>query len=212
MFLTKIWYFYYCLLHKIWIRKYKIYFQTHSTERDADENESYTCSKNVSANATDKCKNIEDDCKKCRSNGTVKNNDNDNKPTNSHGSFTSSFGNKPKSNPPDGNIAKETSQSEQLSDCGYGTQVSQENQESISTSSNDDESPKQKPVHQKPPSTNQKQRFNAAQKQRNVQSSQDKKDIRRKKLVKRSKSSMWVLLYLFITNESIISYKLNFTE
>jgi DNA-binding CsgD family transcriptional regulator len=67
-------------------------------------------------------------------------------------------------------------------------------------------------VHQKPPSTNQKQRFNAAQKQRNVQSSQDKKDIRRKKLVKRSKSSMWVLLYLFITNESIISYKLNFTE
>ncbi|TMW43778.1 hypothetical protein DOY81_011142, partial [Sarcophaga bullata] len=37
----------------------------------------------------------------------------------------------------------------QLSDCGYGTQV--ENQESISTSSNDDDSPQGKPQHQKPP-------------------------------------------------------------
>lgn len=85
----------------------------------------------------------------------------------------------------------EMSQFDTNSDCGYGTQVSQENQESISTSSNDDESPRKKPVHQKPPSTNQKQRFNAAQKQRNaVQSAQDKKELRRKKLVKRSKSSM----------------------
>jgi timeless protein len=68
-----------------------------------------------------------------------------------------------------------------------------QNQESISTSSNDDDSsPKMKPAHQKPPSTNQKQRFNAAQKQRNVANAttQEKKDARRKKLVKRSKSSI----------------------
>lgn len=69
-----------------------------------------------------------------------------------------------------------------------------QNQESISTSSNDDDSPKQKPSHQKPPSTNQKQRFNAS-KQRNANANtavitQDKKDARRKKLVKRSKSSI----------------------
>jgi timeless protein len=72
-------------------------------------------------------------------------------------------------------------------------------QESISastSSSNDDDSPEQKPAHQKPPNTNQKQRFNSAQKQRNVNASNatsmasDKKDARRKKLVKRSKSSM----------------------
>ncbi|XP_037917085.1 protein timeless isoform X2 [Hermetia illucens] len=79
-----------------------------------------------------------------------------------------------------------SSQSE-LSDCGYATQV--ENQESISTSSNEDESPQQKPVHQKPP-CNQKQRFNAGKKGRNAASSQDKKESRRKKLVKRSKSNL----------------------
>lgn len=70
-----------------------------------------------------------------------------------------------------------------------------QNQESISTSSNDDDSPQQKPAHQKPPSTNQKQRFNASAKQRCANANltattMDKKDARRKKLVKRSKSSM----------------------
>lgn len=70
------------------------------------------------------------------------------------------------------------------------------NQETISTSSNDDDSPKQKPAHQKPPSTNQKQRFNAAQKQKNANAMstlivlQDKNCVRRKKLVKRSKCSI----------------------
>ncbi|EDO63569.1 AGAP008288-PA [Anopheles gambiae str. PEST] len=72
------------------------------------------------------------------------------------------------------------------SDCGYGTQVEKE---SISTSSNEDDSPHQKPVHQKPPS-NQKQRFNAANKQRNPVSVQEKKELRRKKLVKRGKSNI----------------------
>lgn len=68
--------------------------------------------------------------------------------------------------------------------------------EANSNSSNDDDGPKPKPVHQKPPSTNQKQRFNAAQKQRNANACStlagppDKKDERRKKLVKRSKSSI----------------------
>ncbi|KAH8412080.1 hypothetical protein KR222_008714 [Zaprionus bogoriensis] len=75
-----------------------------------------------------------------------------------------------------------SSQSE-LSDCGYGTQV--ENQESISTSSNDDDGPQGKPQHQKPP-CNTKPR----NKTRTLMSPQDKKELRRKKLVKRSKSSL----------------------
>ncbi|EDW12626.2 protein timeless isoform X1 [Drosophila mojavensis] len=75
-----------------------------------------------------------------------------------------------------------SSQSE-LSDCGYATQV--ENQESISTSSNDDDGPQGKPQHQKPP-CNTKPR----NKQRTLMSPQDKKELRRKKLVKRSKSSL----------------------
>ncbi|XP_070140210.1 protein timeless [Drosophila kikkawai] len=75
-----------------------------------------------------------------------------------------------------------SSQSE-LSDCGYGTQV--ENQESISTSSNDDDGPQGKPAHQKPP-CNTKPR----NKPRTIMSPQDKKELRRKKLVKRSKSSL----------------------
>lgn len=61
--------------------------------------------------------------------------------------------------------------------------------ENISASSSDDDIPKQKPIHQKPPSTNQKQRFNAVQKQAK-QANTDKTDARRKKLVKRSKSSI----------------------
>lgn len=73
-----------------------------------------------------------------------------------------------------------SSQSE-LSDCGYGTQV--EPHESISTSSNDDDGPTKAPVHQKPP-TNQRT------KQRAVLSEQQKKDIRKKKLVKRSRSNL----------------------
>lgn len=75
-----------------------------------------------------------------------------------------------------------SSQSE-LSDCGYGTQV--ENQESISTSSNDDDGPQGKPQHQKPP-CNTKPR----NKPRTIMSPMDKKELRRKKLVKRSKSSL----------------------
>ncbi|XP_068151908.1 protein timeless [Drosophila tropicalis] len=75
-----------------------------------------------------------------------------------------------------------SSQSE-LSDCGYGTQG--EIQESISTSSNDDDVPQGKPQHQKPP-CNTKPR----NKLRSVMSPQDTKELRRKKLVKRSKSSL----------------------
>lgn len=85
-----------------------------------------------------------------------------------------------------GQKRRPTSQSE-LSDCGYGTQV--ENQESISTSSNDDDSPQVKPIHHPP--CNQKQRYNAANKQRNnCLTIQDNKDWRKKKLVKRSRSTL----------------------
>lgn len=72
----------------------------------------------------------------------------------------------------------------ELFDCSYGTQV--ENQENISTSSNEDEF---KPVHQKPP-LNKKQRYNAENNPRKPVTLQEKKEIRRKKLVKRSRSSM----------------------
>lgn len=72
----------------------------------------------------------------------------------------------------------------ELFDCSYGTQV--ENQENISSSSNEDEF---KPVHQKPP-LNKKQRYNAANNPRKPVTLQEKKEIRRKKLVKRGRSSM----------------------
>lgn len=72
-----------------------------------------------------------------------------------------------------------------ISDCGYGTQV--ENQESISTSSNDDDQPHQKPIHQKP-HTFQKSRFNGGKSR--ATTALDKKELRRKKLVKRSKTNV----------------------
>lgn len=77
-----------------------------------------------------------------------------------------------------------SSQSE-ISDCGYGTQF--ENQESISTSSNEEDHPQIKPVHQKP-HTFQKSRYKDG-KLRAV-TILEKKDLRRKKLVKRSKTNM----------------------
>lgn len=73
-----------------------------------------------------------------------------------------------------------SSQSE-LSDCGYGTQL--EPYESISTSSNEEDGPTKSPVHQKPP-TNQRT------KQRIVISDQQRKDIRKRKLLKRSRSNL----------------------
>lgn len=96
----------------------------------------------------------------------------------------------------------------------------EQNKETISTSSNDDDSPKPKPAHQKPPSTNQKQRFNAAQKQRIANAAntpavaQEKKDARRKKLVKRSRSSiinMKGLIHHTPTDEDISNILKEFT-
>ncbi|CAD0196198.1 unnamed protein product [Chrysodeixis includens] len=69
----------------------------------------------------------------------------------------------------------------ETSDCGYGTQI--ENQESISTSSNEDELPSKKPVHQKP--HNPKQRANTK-----VRSGITMQDRKRKKIVKRGKSNI----------------------
>lgn len=79
-----------------------------------------------------------------------------------------------------------SSQSE-VSDCGYVTQV--ENQESISTSSNDDDQPHQKPVHQKP-HTFQKSRYNTNKTR--ATTALEKKELRRKKLVKRSKTNRYL--------------------
>lgn len=73
----------------------------------------------------------------------------------------------------------------EVSDCGYVTQV--ENQESISTSSNDDDQPHQKPVHQKP-HTFQKSRYNNTKTR--ATTALEKKELRRKKLVKRSRTNM----------------------
>lgn len=95
----------------------------------------------------------------------------------------------------------------ELSDCGYGTQV--ENQESISTSSNEDNYPCQK-VHQKPP-CNQKQRYNAVNNPRSAITAQEKKELRRKKLVKRSKSSLYVVIHStseYSQNNKVISFML----
>lgn len=77
---------------------------------------------------------------------------------------------------------KETSISAQSEDFGYVTQV--ENQESISTSSNEEDQPQQKPVHQKP-HTYQKSRYPTGK----SRTALDKKELRRKKLVKRSKTN-----------------------
>lgn len=71
-----------------------------------------------------------------------------------------------------------------ISDCGYGTQV--ENQESISTSSNDDDQPRQKPVHLKQ-HTFLKTRYSGGKSR--ATTVLDKTELRRKKLVKRSKTN-----------------------
>lgn len=73
------------------------------------------------------------------------------------------------------------------SDCGYGTQI--ENQESISTSSNEDDLPAKKHVNQK--SRNRKQRVN--NKARSGITLQERK---RKKIIKRGKCNMYVCLNL----------------
>ncbi|XP_057652499.1 protein timeless isoform X2 [Diorhabda carinulata] len=103
----------------------------------------------------------------------------------------------------------QSNQSE-ISDCGYVTQV--ENQESISTSSNEDDQPThQKPVHQKPP-TFQKTRYHT-NKSRST-TTLDKKELRRKKLVKRRKTNiinMKGLIHHLPTDEDIANILKEFT-
>lgn len=72
----------------------------------------------------------------------------------------------------------------ETSDCGFGTQI--ENQEVISTSSNEDDLPTKKPVHQKP--HNPKQRPN-----NKGRASVPLQDRRRKKILKRGKANMSVI-------------------
>lgn len=82
-------------------------------------------------------------------------------------------------------IEKQNGQSaSDFSDCGYGTQ--RENHESVSSSSNEEAYATQK-VHQKKP-TNQKHRQYAVNNSRIVVV--EKKELRRKKLIKRSKSAL----------------------
>lgn len=107
-----------------------------------------------------------------------------------------------------GKIVAPSSQSE-VSDCGYVTQV--ENQESISTSSNDDDQPHQKPVHQKP-HTFQKTRYNNQKNRAAI--ALEKKELRRKKLVKRSKTNiinMKGLIHHQPTDEDISNILKEFT-
>lgn len=78
-----------------------------------------------------------------------------------------------------------SSPNSELSDCGYVTQV--ENPESFSTSSNDDDNGPR--PHQKPP-CNQKTRFSATNTTRITNTGQDKNNQRRKKLIKRVKTSL----------------------
>ncbi|KAG5889809.1 hypothetical protein JTB14_031357 [Gonioctena quinquepunctata] len=97
----------------------------------------------------------------------------------------------------------------EISDCGYVTQV--ENQESISTSSNDDDQPLQKPVHQKP-HTFQKTRYTSSKSR--ATTAQEKKELRRKKLVKRRKTNiinMKGLLHHLPTDEDIANILKEFT-
>lgn len=82
----------------------------------------------------------------------------------------------------------------EMSDCGYGTQVESSGRPEIilTTSSNEDDLPQQIHQHQKPPATNQKQRYNAVNNPRSAIARNDKREWRRKKLVKRSKTSLYV--------------------
>lgn len=81
----------------------------------------------------------------------------------------------------DSSEVKKSFSTSENSDCGYVTQI--ENQESISTSSNEDEVPPKKPVHQKP--HNHKQRTN-----NKIRSGSTIQERKRKKLVKRGKTNM----------------------
>ncbi|KAL3281157.1 hypothetical protein HHI36_004375 [Cryptolaemus montrouzieri] len=100
------------------------------------------------------------------------------------------------------------SSTSEVSDCGYGTQVG--NQEFVSTSSNDDDQPSQKPIHLKP-HTFQKTRYNTGKK---TTTALEKKELRRKKLVKRSKTNtikMKGLMHHLPTDEDISNVLKEFT-
>lgn len=75
-----------------------------------------------------------------------------------------------------------------LSDCGYGTHP-----ESTSITSSEDHS---NHFHQKP------QRFHVVKKPCKALSTQELKDRRRKKLVKRGKSSLWDVTQVYARNPS----------
>lgn len=84
----------------------------------------------------------------------------------------------------------QSSQSE-ISDCGYVTQI--ENQESISTSSNEEDQPHQKPVHQKPHNF-QKSRYNNGKFR--ATTVLEKKGIKTKEAGKK-KQNQYVCIFIF---------------
>ncbi|XP_075211688.1 timeless [Lycorma delicatula] len=109
-------------------------------------------------------------------------------------------------------IVKKECASSELSDCGYGTQV--ENQESISTSSNEDDAPNRnvKPIHQKPSHLIQKSRYLNGKVMQMLP--HEKKEWRRKKLIKRSRTNimnMKALLHHAPSDEDISHLLKEFT-
>ncbi|XP_017769876.1 PREDICTED: protein timeless [Nicrophorus vespilloides] len=108
------------------------------------------------------------------------------------------------------NQKRKCSQSE-ISDCGYATQV--ENRESVyTTSSNDDDQPLQKSMHQKPHHSLQKSRYSNPKNRATI--ALDRKELRRKKLVKRSKTNIINMKGLMLhtpTDEDISNILKEFT-
>ncbi|XP_026280946.1 protein timeless isoform X2 [Frankliniella occidentalis] len=97
----------------------------------------------------------------------------------------------------------------EVSDCGYGTQ--QENQESNSTSSNEEDAPQRCVKHQKPQHMLQKSRYTNGKP--NI-TPQERKELHRKKLVKRSHTKtmhMKALLHHVPSDEDISNLLKEFT-
>ncbi|CAH2066638.1 unnamed protein product, partial [Iphiclides podalirius] len=88
------------------------------------------------------------------------------------------------------------------SDCGYGTQI--ENRGSISTSSNEDELPAKKPIHQKPHSSNLRNS--------NARSNIILQEKKRKRIVKKAKTNIILLQNKHtLTNDDISNILKDFT-
>ncbi|KAJ1520010.1 hypothetical protein ONE63_004241 [Megalurothrips usitatus] len=107
------------------------------------------------------------------------------------------------------NPGKKRESGSEVSDCGYGTQ--QENQEPNSTSSNEEDAPQRCVKHQKPQHMLQKSRY--ANGKPNI-TPQERKELHRKKLVKRSHTNamhMKALLHHTPSDDDISNLLKEFT-